>query len=86
MSDRRAPVEDSTTSEDKSSIEHILDSIVLLKRKQQKRDIKAKVSPEERIEVLKTYQQLEELKNSRKGKFLLEYQKGLRTILEEVIV
>ena len=79
-------MEDSTTSEDKSSIEHILDSIVLLKRKQQKRDIKAKVSPEERIEVLKTYQQLEELKNSRKGKFLLEYQKGLRTILEEVIV
>ena len=86
MSDRRAPVEDSTTSEDKSSIEHILDSIVLLKRKQQKRDIKAKVSPEERIEVLKTYQQLEELKNSRKGKFLLEYREGLRTILEEVIV
>lgn len=86
MSDRRAPVEDSTTSEDKGSIEHILDSIVLLKRKQQKRDIKAKVSPEERIEVLKTYQQLEELKNSRKGKFLLEYREGLRTILEEVIV
>lgn len=79
-------MEDSTTSEDKGSIEHILDSIVLLKRKQQKRDIKAKVSPEERIEVLKTYQQLEELKNSRKGKFLLEYREGLRTILEEVIV
>ncbi|MGD1866159.1 MAG: hypothetical protein ACFB0D_16545 [Phormidesmis sp.] len=65
---------------------NLIDSIIEVKCRQQNPEVKVRVTEEQRIKLLKNYLQLETLKEERNGKFLFEYDQGLDTFVEEVVV
>lgn len=71
---------------DDSALASILDDIIRIKRQRENKDVRADITSAERKALLEGYKHLEELKDNQQGRLLLEYSKGLRTILEEVEV
>ncbi|MGB3300101.1 MAG: hypothetical protein WBA76_17700 [Phormidesmis sp.] len=92
MKDSQIPVEDPIENPSSSgsdgavrSILKDIDAIIRIKRQQRKTDVEADITDAERQDVVARYKQLEEIKENRKGRFLLEYDRGLRTLVEEVV-
>lgn len=82
------PLENPLNSGSDGAIRSILkdiDAIIRIKRQQRKTNVEADITDAERQDVVARYKQLEEIKENRKGRFLLEYDKGLRTLVEEVV-
>jgi hypothetical protein len=67
-------------------INSLLDQIIRMKRQHQQGNVQAPITGADRKALLEAYKQLEEEVSDRKGRFLLEYNQGLRTILEEITV
>lgn len=64
----------------------VLDDIIREKRRQDKEDVNADITDDERKRLLRRYHQLERIKNERQGKFLMEYRNGLETLVQEFVV
>lgn len=76
---------DISNSEKVSKLNKILDQIIRIKR--QRHNINERsITDSDREELLMAYRNLEELQNDLKGRVLLEYRVGLRTVTEEVIL
>ena len=86
MSESQPPSSDTPKSTKGADLNSILDQIIRIKRKRQQIKGHAAITDAEREAVLETYREPEELRNSRKGRVLLEYRQGLRTVLEEVFL
>lgn len=71
-------------------ITHIADHIVKLKRQERKADPQQDITEEERkaviVDALDMYKLLSEKSAHTNGKILVEYKKGLRKIIEEVVL
>lgn len=88
MDDSQISIDNPSNSGSNGAVHSILkdiDAIIRIKRQQRKTDVEADITDAERQDVVARYKQLEEIKKARKGRFLLEYDEGLRTLLEEVI-
>ena len=86
MGDSKPSSSDISNSETAFDPSDILDQIIRIKRQGKKLDKHRSITDSEREELLMAYWKLEELRNSLEGRVLLEYQDGLRTVTEELIL
>lgn len=78
---------DSDQRHNDRKLERVLDDIIQMKRQNQPENSQVtEITNEDRIAQLEKYRRLEKLKNELKGRVLFEYDKGLETLLKEVIV
>lgn len=69
------------------NVESVLDAIIQIKREGQTESSQTtEITDEDRIALLEKYKELETLKNRLNGRFLFEYDKGIKRLLKEVCI
>lgn len=86
MSDAKPSKSNISGYSDDRTLTSILDDIIRIKRQRENKDVCADITIADRKALLEGYKHLEELRDNQQGRLLLEYSRGLRTILEEVEV
>ncbi|MEM8502380.1 MAG: hypothetical protein AAF716_04430 [Cyanobacteria bacterium P01_D01_bin.1] len=81
-----APARDDSPEAQDASNEDVLESVdalVRAKRMQKRGDEGGDITNQERVELIDMYCKLEEIREKRKGRFLMEYDNGLETVVQE---
>lgn len=60
-----------------------VDALVRAKRMHKRGDKGGEITNQDRVEIIEMYRQLEEIREKRKGRFLMEYDNGLETVVQE---